>query len=59
MAFKGYNNSRFFIEPNQQNTIEHNRIMSRHEKVNKRSKQFNVLNYYAVVNLTRLILLND
>lgn len=58
-----------FILPNAQNRTLHNNIMSRHETVNKRMKQFNILKhefrhtldkhpsiFHAVANLTQLVL---
>lgn len=69
LADRGYPDTRYFVLPNNDNSSEHKLIMSRHETVNKRIKQFNVLNekfrhdlsfhkkcFYAVVNLTQMII---
>lgn len=68
LADKGYNDLKYFIltAPDIQ---RHKRIMSRHETVNKRIKQFNVLNvpfrhnltkhkicFHSVLNLTQLVI---
>lgn len=71
MADKGYPDHRYFILPNHKNHYQHKRIMSRHETVNKRMKQFNILKqsfrhnlekqpmvFYAVINLVQLMLDN-
>lgn len=67
MADEGYKDLRYFLLPNAFNNIRHKRIMSRHETINKRIKQFKVLAetyrhdlvkhklcFHAVVNLTQL-----
>lgn len=67
MADKGYNDSNFFILPNEVNSRMHKRIMSRHETLNKRIRQFNILShtyrhdikkhpmiFHAVVNITQI-----
>ena len=71
VADKGYKDKKFFIMPDQQNKKVHERIMSRHETVNKRLRQFSVLRqvfrhdikkhpicFHAVVNITQIILEN-
>lgn len=71
LADKGYKDANFFILPSEQNTVYHNIIMSRHETVNKRIKQFNILKmpfrnhlekhplvFYAVINITQFIIEN-
>lgn len=71
MADKGYNDDSFFILPNPNNSIFHKRIMSRHETVNKRIRQFKILKdtfrhsiikhtivFNSVVNLTQLMIEN-
>lgn len=68
MADRGYNDPHFIL-PTTQNEQIHRRLMSRHETVNKRIKQFNVLSgafrhdltkhrlcFYSVVNITQLII---
>ncbi len=70
-ADRGYKNSTYFILPNSQNGEKHKLIMSRHETVNKRMKQFNILSntfrhnikkhqdcFAAVINITELALEN-
>lgn len=72
LADKGYNDRSFFILPNEENKIEHKFIMSRHETVNKRIRQFNILNnkfrhplpfhkpcFHAIVNLTQLTIKHE
>lgn len=67
IADKGYNDSEFFILPNEQNSTFHKLIMSRHETVNKRVKQFKILKetyrhtlekhplvFHAVLNLVQM-----
>lgn len=69
LADRGYKDPNYFILPKQQYNSRHQRIMSRHETVNKRLKQFNVLCapfrhdltkhricFYSVVNITQLII---
>jgi hypothetical protein len=69
LADKGYNDSSQFILPNETNPHGHKIIMSRHETVNKRIRQFKVLYHTfrhslekhptcfdAVVNITQLII---
>lgn len=71
LADKGYKDANFFILPSEQNTVYHNLIMSRHETVNKRIKQFNILKmpfrnhlekhplvFHAVTNITQVIIEN-
>lgn len=71
MADKGYKDDTFFILPNVHNKILHKAIMSRHEHVNKRMKQFKILKnefthslskhamvFHAVANVTQLMLEN-
>lgn len=71
MADKGYTDKKFFLLPTDQNGRLHKKIMSRHETVNKRLKQFNILKnvyrnslekhpsvFHAVVNLTQLLIEN-
>lgn len=71
IADKGYNDQRFFILPNDTNSRFHKMIMSRHETVNKRIRQFNILKqtfrhslelhpkiFHAVVNITQLNIQN-
>lgn len=68
-ADKGYNDAKFFILPTEANKNRHERIMSRHETVNKRIKQFRVLStpfrhslnrhkmcFHSVINLTQLVI---
>lgn len=72
MADRGYNDRQFFILPDLQNSSRHKLIMGRHETVNKRIKQFQVLNqkfrhekslhgkcFHAVVNITQIIIKNE
>lgn len=67
MADKGYKDDAFFILPNQENASLHEHIMSRHETVNKRMKEFQVLKqafrhdlakhpmcFHAVANITQI-----
>lgn len=69
LADRGYRDSKFFILPNQTNTVLHNNIMSRHETVNKRIRHFKILRdvfrhklhthplvFHSVVNLTQLMI---
>lgn len=71
MADKGYNDPKYFLLPSQENGVEHKHIMSRHETVNKRLRQFKILKeifrhslekhpkvFNAVVNLTEMMLEN-
>lgn len=71
MADKGYNDRNYFILKTDENKILHRRIMARHETVNKRIRQFNVLKhpfrnniqkhplvFHAVVNITELMIEN-
>lgn len=71
LADKGYKDDIFFLLPSEQNSSYHKLIMSRHETVNKRIKQFNILKmpfrnnlekhpsvFHAVVNITQLIIEN-
>lgn len=61
-----------FLMPNDRNSVRHKFIMSRHETVNKRIKQFNVLVeefrhdlsqhklcFHAIVNITSIIIKNE
>lgn len=72
MADKGYKDDAYFILPNDENKTLHKLIMSRHETVNKRLKQFNILKhdfrhekskhpmvFHAVANVTQHILQNE
>lgn len=72
MADKGYNDPQFFLLPNENNTRLHKLILSRHETVNKRLKQFKILKetyrhplekhptvFHAVTNVTQLLINND
>lgn len=72
MADRGYNDQRYFILPTEANNGRHKTIMSRHETVNKRIRQFAVLSdkfrhkkelhgkcFHAVVNLTQIIIKTD
>lgn len=67
IADRGYNDAFYFILPNAINSVRHNQIMSRHETVNKRIRQFKILKntfrhnldlhpqiFHAVLNLTQL-----
>lgn len=69
LADKGYQDSRYFITPTDENGIRHKQIMSRHETVNKRYKQFEILNerfrhdnskhssvFYAIGNILSFVL---
>lgn len=71
MADNGYKDKLFFILPNEENRTLHKLIMSRHETVNKRLRQFKILKhdfrhelekhplvFHAVANLTQLTLKN-
>lgn len=71
MADKAYKDDNFFILPNDHNHTLHKLIMSRHETVNKRLKQFRILKhefrhsldkhpmvFHAVANVTQLMLQN-
>lgn len=71
IADKGYNDDKFFILPNETNNSFHKLIMSRHETVNKRMRQFQILKkefrnnrrkhpmvFHAVANITQLVLEN-
>lgn len=71
LADKGYRDSNFFLLPTERNGILHKKIMSRHETVNKRVRQFKILKetfrhplvkhptvFHAVVNITQLIIEN-
>lgn len=71
MADKGYKDASCFILPTPLNKSQHSVIMARHETVNKRLKQFEILNQrfrhqlekhpmivQAVVNITQLMLQN-
>jgi len=68
---KGYKDSTFFILRNSRNEDVHKRILSRHETVNKRLKQFQILKhnfrhelakhpmvFHAVANITQIKLKN-
>lgn len=72
LADKGYNDTKYFLLPNQSNCSQHKYIMSRHETVNKRLRQFKVLYvpfrhslkkhticFNAVANITELIIENE
>lgn len=65
----GYRDRRFFISPNRRNSLKHKTIMSRHETVNKRIRQFNILKhryrhnlrkhpkvFRAIVNITQIVI---
>lgn len=69
MADRGYNDATYFILPTIENSYRHKVIMGRHETVNKRIRQFDILNkkfhhdkslhgkcFHAVINLTQLTL---
>lgn len=71
LADKGYKDDSFFILPKNGNSEKHNLIMSRHETVNKRLRQFQILKmefrhnrqkhpiiFHAVANLTQLMIEN-
>lgn len=71
MADKGYNDPNYFILPTSSNSDAHNLVMARHETVNKRIRQFNILKnvfrnsihnhqniFFAIVNLTQLMIEN-
>lgn len=71
LADKGYKDKHFFLLPNVQNSGIHKLIMSRHETVNKRIKQFGILRetfrhsldkhpivFHACTNLTQLMIEN-
>lgn len=68
-ADKGYRDAKFFITPDSTNNAGHKYIMSRHETVNKRFRQFRVLGntfrhdidkhtscFHAVANITALVI---
>ncbi len=68
---KGYRDDNFFVIPNLKNKKLHRRIMSRHETVNRRMKQFQALKqvfrhnidkhtmvFNAVANLTQIMIEN-
>jgi hypothetical protein len=68
---KGYRGDARFITPTESNGGRHKQIMARHETVNKRIRQFNILNkkfrnalekhprcFHAVVNITQILLEN-
>lgn len=67
MADRGYNDPTYFLLPDPHNSTRHKTIMGRHETVNKRLRQFNILAskfrhekslhekcFHAVVNLTQI-----
>jgi hypothetical protein len=71
LADKGYRDKKIFLLPEQTNQRLHKDIMSRHETVNKRLRQFRILYhsfrhsiekhktcFSAVLNITELILEN-
>lgn len=71
IADRGYNDEKFFILPNEENMKLHKRILARHETINKRIKQFNILSvpfrnnlkrhpmvFHAILNLTQTSLEN-
>lgn len=71
MADKGYKDKTHFILPDTQNKSFHNAVMSRHETVNRRFKQFKILQQvyrhslqkhpmivHAVANVTQMMLKN-
>lgn len=71
MADKGYKDKHFFLLPTQQNSGLHKFIMSRHETVNKRMKQYKILRetfrnaiekhpmvFHSIANLTQLAIEN-
>lgn len=71
VADRGYKNDLFFILPNGLNKVRHSQIMSRHETLNKRIRQFNILKdtfrhnldlhpivFHAVLNITQLQIQN-
>lgn len=72
MADEGYKDATHFLLPDISNNKRHKYIMSRHETINKRIKQFRVLSeayrhdiashklcFHAVVNLTQLVIKNE
>lgn len=72
MADEGYRDVQYFLIPTARDKKRHKRMMSRHETVNKRIKQFKVLSetyrhdivshklcFHAIVNLTQLIIKNE
>lgn len=72
LADKGYRDNSYFILPTPNNNKKHKVIMSRHETINKRLKQFNILTqkfrndkllhkkcFNAILNLTQLIIKNE
>lgn len=71
VADRGYNDANYFILPNAVNSVRHNQIMSRHETINKRIRQFKILKdtfrhnldlhpqiFHAILNLTQLQILS-
>jgi hypothetical protein len=71
VADLGYRDSRYFITPNRENSSIHKKVMARHETVNRRMKQFNVLGqvfrhplhkharcFRAVLNITQISIRN-
>lgn len=71
LADRGYNDSNYFILPSENNARQHKYLMSRHETINKRIRQFNILKntfrnslvkhpliFHAVVNVTEIIIEN-
>jgi hypothetical protein len=71
LADKGYRGDAHFITPTESNGRRHKEIMARHETINKRIRQFNVLSkkfrhnlqkhprcFHAVLNITQLLLEN-
>lgn len=67
LADLGYRDSNYFIIPNENNSRVHKRIMSRHETVNRRLKQFNILSktyrhnlkkhpmcFFAILNIVQM-----
>lgn len=72
LADKEYNDTQYFLLPNQANSSQHKCIMLRHESLNKRLRLFKVLNvpfrhtlekhttcFNAVANITELIIENE
>lgn len=70
LADKGYKDENFIL-PTAINTAEHNLIMARHETINKRLRQFQILKQefrnditkhpmvlHAVANVTQIMLMN-
>lgn len=71
LADRGYRDINYFLQATNENGTLHKRIMARHETVNKRLKQFNILNhifrhslekhpliFHAVANLTQFMIEN-